>query len=84
MAVTENKYQLGTAENQKFLQDVRDGLLSFGHQFPSPGGSSYYLGDDGTPWKDRNRETWITSRMTHTALVPCLDIKAARHWLMQR
>ena len=48
MAVTENKYQLGTAENQKFLQDVRDGLLSFGHQFPSPGGSSYYLGDDGT------------------------------------
>ena len=59
MAVTENKYQLGTAENQKFLQDVRDGLLSFGHQFPSPGGSSYYLGDDGTPWKDRNRETWI-------------------------
>ena len=65
MAFTENKYQLGTAENQKFLQDVRDGLLSFGHQFPSPGGSSYYLGDDGTPWKDRNRETWITSRMTH-------------------
>lgn len=65
MAVTENKYQLGTAENQKFLQDVRDGLLSFGHQFPSPGGSSYYLGDDGTPWKERNRETWITSRMAH-------------------
>lgn len=65
MAVTEKKYQLGTAENQEFLQDVRDGLLSFGHQFPSPGGSSYYLGDDGTPWKDRNRETWITSRMAH-------------------
>ena len=65
MAVTEKKYQLGTAENQEFLQDVRDGLLSFGHQFPSPGGSSYYLGDDGTPWKERNRETWITSRMTH-------------------
>lgn len=65
MAVTEKKYQLGTAENQEFLQDVRAGLLSFGHQFPSPGGSSYYLGDDGTPWKDRNRETWITSRMAH-------------------
>ena len=65
MAVTENKYQLGTAENQEFLQDVRDGLLSFGHQFPSPGGSSYYLGDDGTPWKDRPRETWITCRMAH-------------------
>lgn len=65
MVVTEKKYQLGTAENQEFLQDVRDGLLSFGHQFPSPGGSSYYLGDDGTPWKERNRETWITSRMAH-------------------
>ena len=65
MAVTENKYQLGTAENQEFLKRIREGLLSFGHQFPSPGGSSYYLGDDGTPWKERNRETWITSRMTH-------------------
>ena len=65
MVVTEKKYQLGTAENQEFLQDVRDGLLSFGHQFPSPGGSSYYLGDDGTPWKERNRETLITSRMAH-------------------
>ena len=65
MAVTEKKYQLGTAENQEFLQGITEGLLKFGHQFPSPGGSSYYLGDDGTPWKDRNRETWITSRMTH-------------------
>ena len=23
------------------------------------------MGDDGTPWKDRPRETWITSRMVH-------------------
>ena len=65
MAVAEKKYQLGTAENQEFLEGVREGLLEFGHRFPSPGGSSYYLGDDGTPWKERNRETWITSRMTH-------------------
>ena len=65
MAVTEKKYQLGTAENQEFLEGVREGLLEFGHRFPSPRGSSYYLGDDGTPWKERNRETWITSRMTH-------------------
>ena len=36
MAVTEKKYQLGTAENQEFLQDVRDGLLSFGHQEEAP------------------------------------------------
>ncbi len=59
------KYQIDTAENRAFLKQIRDDLLSFGHQFPSPGGGSYYLGDDGTPWKDRNRETWITSRMLH-------------------
>lgn len=61
----DKKYQLDTAENKAFLKDIREGLLSFGHQFPSPGGGSYYLGDDGTPWKERNRETWITSRMLH-------------------
>ena len=59
------KYQIDTQENRKFLKEVRDGLLNFGHQFPSPGGGAYYLGDDGTPWKDRSRETWITSRMAH-------------------
>lgn len=61
----ERKYQIDTNENLIFLSDVRENLLSFGHRFPSPGGSSYWLGDDGTPWKDRNRETWITSRMAH-------------------
>lgn len=65
MEETKIKYQLGTEENQAFMKKIRDDLLNFGHKFPSPGGSSYYLGDDGTPWKDRNRETWITSRMTH-------------------
>lgn len=59
------KYQIDTAENKQFLKEMRDGLLSFGHRFPAPGGGSYYLGDDGTPWKDRPRETWITSRMAH-------------------
>jgi mannose/cellobiose epimerase-like protein (N-acyl-D-glucosamine 2-epimerase family) len=59
------KYQIDTAENKAFLKEMRDGLLSFGHKFPSPGGSSYYLGDDGTPWTERNRETWVTSRMAH-------------------
>lgn len=59
------KYQIDTLENKDFLKQMRDGLLSFGHKFPSPGGGSYYLGDDGTPWTDRNRETWITSRMAH-------------------
>lgn len=59
------KYQINTEENKHFLKKMRDQLLAFGHQFPSPGGGSYYLGDDGTPWKDRPRETWITSRMVH-------------------
>lgn len=59
------KYQIDTPENREFLKEIREGLLSFGHRFPSPGGGSYYLGDDGTPWKERNRETWITSRMAH-------------------
>ena len=66
MSGTENrKYQIDTPENKAFLKEVCDGLLKFGHAFPSPGGGSYWLGDDGTPWKDRNRETWITSRMAH-------------------
>lgn len=60
-----SKYQIDTQENRNFLKEIREDLLQFGHRFPSPGGSSYYLGDDGTPWTDRNRETWITCRMTH-------------------
>ena len=59
------KYQLNTEENRRFLMEMGEGILRFGKQFPAPGGSSYYLGDDGTPWKDRPRETWITSRMVH-------------------
>lgn len=59
------KYQIDTAENKAFLDKMCNDLLAFGHQFPSPGGGSYYLGDDGTPWKERNRETWITCRMAH-------------------
>ena len=59
------KYQIDTQENRAFLIVLRDDLLRFGHRFPSEQGGSYYLGDDGTPWKDRNRETWITCRMCH-------------------
>ena len=59
------KYQLGTAENKLFLKDICNALLDFGHRFPSPGGSAYYLGDDGSPWTDRNRETYETCRMAH-------------------
>jgi len=59
------KYQIDTVENRAFLKEMRDGLLNFGHNFPSPGGGSYYLGDDGSPWMQRPRETWITCRMAH-------------------
>ncbi|MCQ2523360.1 MAG: AGE family epimerase/isomerase [Lachnospiraceae bacterium] len=61
----DKKYIIDTAENKKFLEENVEALLSFGHKFPSPKGSSYYLSDDGTPWIDKNRETWITSRMAH-------------------
>ena len=59
------KYQIDTEENKAFLREMGEGLLVFGHRFPSPEGGSYYLGDDGTPWVDRPRETWITCRMAH-------------------
>ena len=65
MSEISRKYQIDTEENKKFPEEVLEDLFPFGHRFPAPGGSSYYLGDDGTPWTDRNRETWITSRMVH-------------------
>lgn len=65
MNESNKKYLIDTKENEQFLKEIREGLFRFGRRFPSPGGSSYYLGDDGTPWTDRNRETWITSRMVH-------------------
>ena len=61
----ENKYKIDTNENTAFLHENAQALLNFGRQFPSPGGGSFYLSDDGTPWKDHIRETWITSRMAH-------------------
>lgn len=60
-----SKYIIDTAENKAFMNDLTRDLLKFGHRFPSPAGSSYYLGDDGTPWVERPRETWITCRMAH-------------------
>lgn len=68
----DKKYQIDTPENKAFMEEIRDGLLRFGHRFPSEAGSSYYLGDDGTPWTDRPRETWITCRMAHVYSVGVL------------
>lgn len=61
----DKKYQIDTPENKEYMKGLTEELLGFGHKFPSPGGASYYLGDDGTPWEDRPRETWITCRMAH-------------------
>ena len=61
----EKKYRLDAPENRAFLKELREELLRFGRAFASEGGSSYYLGDDGAPLKDRPRETWITGRMAH-------------------
>lgn len=61
----QRKYRIDTEENKAFLREIREGLFAFGHQFPSPGGSAYYLGDDGTPWRERDRETYVTCRMAH-------------------
>lgn len=66
------KYQLDTKENELFMKELREDLLRFGHRFPAPGGGSYYLGDDGSPWKDRNIETWITCRMAHVYSIGAL------------
>ncbi len=61
----DKKYRLGTAENAEFMKKIREDLFNFGQKFPSPEGGAYYLGDDGTPWTDRDRQTWITARMAH-------------------
>ncbi len=66
------KYIIDTAENKAFMNELTNDLLNFGHKFPSPNGSSYYLGDDGTPWVERPRETWITCRMSHVYSIGAL------------
>ena len=78
MATTDPKYQIGTPENKKFLDISRDNLIAFGRHFPAVDGSSYWLVDDGTPWKGRNRATWITCRMTHVySLATLLGVDGA-------
>lgn len=61
----DKKYLIDTEENKKFLEEVLEDLLNFGHHFPSPEGSCYYLGDDGEPWKEYDRQTYETARMAH-------------------
>lgn len=66
------KYRIDTTENMEYLMSQAKELLDFGRAFPSPGGSSYYLGDDKSPMKDRPRQTWITARMAHVYSIGAL------------
>lgn len=66
------KYIIDTPENREFMKSLTENLLDFGHKFPGPDGASYYLGDDGTPWVERPRETWITCRMAHVYSIGCM------------
>ena len=43
-----DRYIIDTHENREFLKKNAQSLLDFGRRFPSPGGGSYYLSDDGT------------------------------------
>ena len=61
----EKRFCIDTEENRTYMDMLCQELLTFGHRFPAPTGTSYYLGDDGSPWTDRPRECWITCRMTH-------------------
>ena len=63
--MTDRKYQIDTPENRAFLKEQRDTFLRFGRQFASPGGSAWYLHSDGSPWPEKNRETFETSRFAH-------------------
>lgn len=59
------KYQIDTDENRAFMKMMRDDLFEFGRNFPSPGGSAWYLTGDGKAWKEKNRESYCTGRMAH-------------------
>lgn len=72
------KYQIDTDENRQFLRELLDDLFRFGKDFPSPGGSAWWLGDDGTPWKEKDRACFETSRMAHVyAIAQFLGFKGA-------
>lgn len=59
------KYQIDTAENIAFLEKIREDLLYFGQNFPSPDGTAYFLKDNGQPDISKPRKTFETARMCH-------------------
>ena len=68
----DKRFIIDTNENREYMKTLREELINFGKRFPSEGGGAYYLGDDGTPWTDRPRETWITCRMAHVYSIGAL------------
>ena len=65
MGTISRKYEINTEENRAFLREICRGLLELEKRFPAPGGSAYYLKEDGAPWKEKNREVYETCRMAH-------------------
>lgn len=59
------QYRYGTIANRVLLDRETTELLTFGRNFPAPGGGSGWLNADGTVDPARGVETWITSRMAH-------------------
>lgn len=59
------KYCIDTPENKAFLQNMVQELLRFAVHYPSPYGCAYYLKDDGSPWLEKNQDSYETSRMIH-------------------
>ena len=61
----DNRFIIDTSDNRDYMYKNAVLLLDFGRRFPSPSGSSYYLGDNGLPLIERPRQTWISARMAH-------------------
>lgn len=72
MENVDERFILGTEKNRKYLTDDLMELLRFGRKFASPEGSAYWLGDDGNPWPEKGKYTWITCRMTHVYSIGAL------------
>lgn len=75
----ERKYIIDTAENKAFLKEMREDLVRFGKNFPSPSGTALHLDNKGNAIPDSPQETWITARMAHVYsiahMLGCKDIK---------
>ena len=70
------KYQIGTEENKRFLEDIREELFRFGRSFFSLWGSVYYLDQMGyhvrkETVRHRSQAVWCM----YTVWTACWDIR---------